>query len=342
MEMKSLPTYEEVQKLFDDYVEKKAAFPSIAHMDTSESSSNLSIPATEKNPAVSAFDELMALTGLDKVKDAVKCEINYHRIMRLRRQAGRKTPKRLMNILLTGNPGTGKTTVARLIGKIFKEEGILHRGHCIETSRAHIVGKWIGETEQKTSELIDSARGGILFIDEIYNLVESDSNQISQRDFGMKAIDTLMPILSNPDSDVIVIGAGYTSSIKTFLQANPGLASRFPLVLEFEDFSVEQLMEIAGNELHKHDFTLSPEAETGLKNLLTEAVKVKNHGNARLVMTILDNHIIPNLCNRLAKNTDLDSIDIDLTGLILPEDLPSLRALFPLHDIKRRAIGFNH
>lgn len=342
MESKTLPTYEDVQHLFDDYVEKNATFSCINVPASAGASSVAGIAPTEEESPLSAYDELMSLTGLDNVKDAVKSEINYHRIMRLRRQGGRKVPKRLMHIMLTGNPGTGKTTVARLIGRIFKEEGILHSGHCIETSRAQIVGKWIGETEEKTSDLIKSAKGGILFIDEIYNLIESDGGRISHQDFGMKAIDTLMPVLSDPDSDVIVIGAGYKSSIKTFFQANPGLASRFPLVLEFEDFSVDQLMEIAVNELHKHDFTLTAEAETGLKNLLAKAVNVKNHGNARLVRTILDNHIIPNLCNRIAETADLDSIDINLTELILPEDLPTFRALFPMQDIRRRAVGFTH
>lgn len=342
MEPNTLPTYNDVQKLFDRYSEKgkDLNIHQISDFTAESAVPDDQISAIGQLLEMSALDELMAMTGLDEVKEAVMSQVNYHKIMRMRRAAGRKTPRRLMHMLLTGNPGTGKTTVARLIGHIFKEEGILSSGHLIETNRASLIDKWIGGTEERVTEILNSARGGILFIDEIYSLVESDSHQASTRDFGMKVIDTLMPRLSDPDSDVMVIGAGYTSSIRSFLNANPGLASRFPIVLEFRDFTIDELMIIAANELQRHDFELCPEANIGLKNLLADAVKVKDHGNARLVMTIVNNHMIPNMCNRLAKGTDLEHIDIDLTGRIMPEDLPSLRTLFPLQDPGRHSIGF--
>nr|MDE6795259.1 AAA family ATPase [Muribaculaceae bacterium] len=228
----------------------------------------------------------------------------------------------------------------RLIGKIFKEEGILSRGQCVETSRSAMVGKWIGETEQKCLELIKFAKGGILFIDEIYSLVETEGNQYSNKDFGMKAIDTLMPVLSDPESDVMVIGAGYTSSMKTFLSANPGLASRFPVVLDFEDFTIDQLMEIAVKELEKYEFVLLPEAEEKLRKLFRRAMSVKNFGNGRFVKTAIENHIIPNLCTRVMRNGDLSVADVGSTSLIQPEDIPSFQILFPLSCNSGRKMGF--
>lgn len=342
METYTLPTYNDVQKLFDRYSEKEQnlILDRVSALTESGISDDQVLSALEQDSEMSALDELMAMTGLDEVKEAVMSQVNYHKIMRMRRIAGRKTPRRLMHMLLTGNPGTGKTTVARLIGRIFKQEGILSSGHLIEANRASLIDKWIGGTEEKVTEILNSARGGILFIDEIYSLVEADGNQTSTRDFGMKVIDTLMPRLSDPDSEVMIIGAGYTSSIRSFLNANPGLASRFPLVLEFRDFTIDELMIIAVSELQKHDFELCPEAHAGLRKLLDEAVKVKDHGNARLVMTIINNHMIPNMCNRLAKNTNLEQLDIDQTGRIMPEDLPSFHALFPLQDRGRHTIGF--
>lgn len=333
------PSPESLDNLFEKYCNLK---DSVRISDDQPVKADHPDPHTgnvhEEVKHISALDELMAMTGLDNVKEAIARQINYHKIMNMRKEAGRKTPERLMHMLLTGSPGTGKTTVARLIGRIFKDEGILRSGHLIEANRASLVGQWIGETERKTSELLKAASGGILFIDEIYSLTESGHSQAPSRDFGMKVIDTLMPCLSDPRSDVMIIGAGYSSCMRTFLNSNPGLVSRFPLVLEFRDFSVAELMAIAVNELKKYDFILSDEAETGLRSLLGSAVLIRNNGNARMVMTAVNNHMIPNLCDRLAKNAD--SVTIDETGIILPEDLPHINTLFPLAGNGYNTVGF--
>lgn len=344
MKTTNLPSPESVDSIFEAYssqIEESMVSNEaerLTHMsNTCKSNANTSAGSVQ-----SAFDELMSMVGLDEVKGAVKRQVNYHKIMNIRKMAGCKTPQRLLHMLLTGNPGTGKTTVARLIGRIFKEEGILRSGHLIEANRASLVGQWIGETERKTSDMLKAASGGILFIDEIYSLVESGGQQQSSKDFGMKVIDTLMPCLSDANSDVMIIGAGYGLNVKSFLSANPGLASRFPLVLHFEDFSVDQLMCITENELNKYDFKLSPDARTQIQVLLTDASQVKNYGNARLVMTLVSNHLIPNMCNRLAQSENLNQIDIEKTGIILPVDLPSFSTLFPLVDNGRRSVGFTH
>ncbi len=332
METSHIPSYDEVLRLFESFSEvvDKEAPKTVAPALSS---------VQEKSVGHSALEELMSLTGMQHVKDAVMSEINFHKIMRMRRAAGRKTPQRLPHMLLTGNPGTGKTTVARLIGQIYKEEGILKSGHMIEVDRAKLVGKFIGDTEDKTSQILNEAKGGILFIDEIYSLVENDSLP-SGRDFGMKVIDTLMPVLGNPDSDIMVIGAGYTDSMRTFLAGNHGLASRFPFVLDFKDFSIDELISIALNELEKNEFVLSKEAFEEMKSLLMCAVKVEDFGNARLVKTMINNFMVPRMCNRIAKIGNLDEIDIDQTSLITLEDMPSFDELFPLKGKQRRSVGF--
>lgn len=333
METQHLPTYDEILRLlefFSDLIEDEEKDVVVYKLRTEPS-----------NPVhISALEELMSMTGMEHVKDAVMSQINYHKIMRMRRAAGRKIPQRLPHMLLTGNPGTGKTTVARLIGKIYKEEGILNSGHLIEVNRATLIGKWIGETEEKTTQFIKDAKGGILFIDEMYSLIEINDPNPSGRDFGMKVIDTLMPVLSDPDSDVMVIGAGYTDTMRAFLNANPGLASRFPFVLEFKDFTVDELTGIALKELEKNDFVLAEEAYNKMRELLEQAVKVKDFGNARLVNTMIHNFMLPRMCNRFAKMNHIEELDIDQTSLITLADLPSFKELFPFQGKQRRSVGF--
>ena len=288
----------------------------------------------------SALDELMGLTGLDEVKAAIRRQLSYHRIMALRKSRGYKVPVRLLHMLLTGNPGTGKTTCARLIGRIYMEAGILSSGHMVEVSRASLVGEFIGHSEKKVSEKIEAARGGVLFIDEIYSLVEKNSSDTDNKDFGHRVLDTLMPVLSDPASNLMVIGAGYTSEMKSFLDSNPGLASRFPLVLDFKDFTIDELIHMAHNHLAKYDFSLTAEADEKLRKLLVEARKIKNFGNARLVVTLIENHIIPNLCMRLDNNTTTDN-DIDEMSVIIADDIPDISAIAPLQISRRKHVGFS-
>lgn len=342
MNFDSLPEPEKIESLFDAFINRERVEERLRYCvkRTSEPKNFSSGEDEKKIEKPSAFAELMALTGLNNIKEAIQQQINYHKIMIMRRAEGKQTPKRLMHLILTGNPGTGKTTVARLIGKIFKEEGILSSGHLIEANRASLVGQWLGETEKKTTEILKTAAGGILFIDEIYSLTEPDNGQVSTKDFGMKVVDTLMPYLSDPDSDVMIIGAGYPDKIRFFLKSNPGLASRFPTILDFKDFTIDELMLIAKGELKKYDFIISAEAEEDLRKLLEKAMKIKNHGNARMVMTIVNNYMIPNLCDRLVNSGYLKDTGVADSSLIIKEDLPKFTVLFPLSDLVRGRIGY--
>lgn len=289
-----------------------------------------------------ALNELMALTGLEQIKKAVNRQLAFFRTMRLRKETGHNVPSSLKHILLAGNPGTGKTTVARLIARIYYEEGITRRPELVECNRASLVGRYIGETEEKTLDAINKAKGGMLFIDEIYALTEDASDR---RDFGFKAIDTMMPVLSDLESDVIIIGAGYEEEMDHFLASNPGLASRFPMILHFKDFSLDQLFEIAVKRLQDYDFRLSDDASMSLKELLLKLMKIKNFGNARMAMTLVDNFIIPNLCVRQnpvgQSYVNISSPVLEISDIIDVRDIPSYEDVVPLINKKeRKSLGY--
>lgn len=283
-----------------------------------------------------ALSELMALTGLDEVKAEVKRQLDFHLVMRRREALGMRVPERLLHLMLTGNPGCGKTTVARLIGRIYAEAGILSSSAFVEANRASLVGEYIGVTEKKTTELLEKAAGGILFIDEIYAL---RSDLTDNRDFGMRAIDTLMPVLSDPSCPVMVIGAGYPDEIRSFLSANPGLASRFPVTLHFPDFSEDELMDIAASHLSRYDFSITAEAASLLRELVLKMRGTKHFGNARSVITLLNNYAIPNLCSRLS-GCGIDTMSAEMMSTIEAVDIPSLSLLIQTEAPARARVGF--
>lgn len=316
-----LPSDEEMNRWFDLF-EKRTdiSLPFDKEEEDYDEGDKINLEEVKETQNSGAFDELMGLVGLDNIKAAVRREISYHHIMEIRRNAGRRVPKRIMHLLLTGNPGSGKTTVAKLIGRIYKEEGILKNDVFIETNRAGLVGQYIGESEHHTRQLLEKAKGGILFIDEIYSLSDNADGG-GTRDFGRRVVDTLIPVLSNPDSDVMVIGAGYPKEMKQFLEMNSGLASRFPTVLEFKDFTTGQLMEIARLQLSKYDFVFSEKAEERFRELLEKCARNSNCGNARMVVTTIENFVIPRLCMRIDES-NLESMDMDEMSKILEEDIP--------------------
>lgn len=283
-----------------------------------------------------AYQKLMSMPGLEEVKSEVKQQLSYCSVMKMRMEKGFNSPSRLMHMILMGNPGTGKTTVARLIAKIYCEAGLLPQEKFVEANRATLVGRYIGETERNTSEVIEKAKGGVLFIDEIYSLTSD-----TEHDFGHRALDTLLPVLSDTTAPLMVIGAGYPDKMKDFLAANPGLTSRFPTILKFKDYDLDTLITIARDHLHTYDFNLTPQAETKLRTLVSENMKKRDAGNARLVMTILENEVIPAMCSRIFNVETLDNFgDYQPQNLstILPEDIPEPRHI--RDGISARSIGF--
>ncbi|MFC2085445.1 AAA family ATPase, partial [Bacteroidota bacterium] len=227
--------------------------------------------------------QLNSLIGLDSVKSNITKLINSLKVSKLRRERGLKVINKNLNSVYLGNPGTGKTMVARLISKIFKELGLLEKGHLIEVDRADLVAGYQGQTAIKTDKVIQKALGGTLFIDEAYALSRTGN------DFGQEAIDTLLKRMEDFKEQFIVIVAGYTSEMKNFLESNPGLQSRFPNILNFIDYKPRQLLEISADVADEHGYNFDEGALQLLLELFTHLYdnRDKNFGNARMAKNVL-------------------------------------------------------
>ncbi len=241
--------------------------------------------------------ELDTFIGLQGVKQSMRDFVNYLNFINERKKLGLKTQENLsVNSVFLGNPGTGKTTVARLLGKIFKAMGLLKNGHVIEVGRSGLVGQYIGETAQKTNKVIDQAIGGLLFIDEAYALKKEGN----QQDFGQEAIDVLIKRMEDTENEFVVIAAGYPEEMNSFINSNPGLKSRFTHFFHFEDYSPEELIEIFKLISSREEYTVKEEALEILKKQFTNIYRRrdKTFGNARLVRNYFNDAKI-NLSKRL-------------------------------------------
>jgi stage V sporulation protein K len=215
---------------------------------------------TERHKALTNIqNELDKLVGLEHIKKLVKEVYALLFINLQRKENGLKTSKQTLHMIFKGNPGTGKTTVARLLGKLFVDMKVLSKGHFIEADRSDLVGEYIGHTAQKTRELIKKSQGGILFIDEAYSLARG-----GEKDFGKEAIDTLVKWIEEYSEDLVVILAGYPKDMDYFLSKNAGLPSRFPIVMDFPDFTAEELIKIAQLMVIERDYELTAEAQRKL------------------------------------------------------------------------------
>lgn len=238
--------------------------------------------------ADATIDDLDRLVGLRQVKTEVAALKHFIEVNKRRQQAGMKTPTISYHCVFTGNPGTGKTTVARIVARIYKQLGILAKGHLVETDRAGLVGEYLGQTAVKTNKIIDSALDGVLFVDEAYSLVSN-----LKEDYGKEAIATLLKRMEDDRERLVVILAGYDDEMKQFIESNPGLRSRFNRYIHFEDYTPDELMQIFDNQLRTYDYMLEPQAEQMLRQHLRHCVETagKDFGNARYVRNLFERTI---------------------------------------------------
>jgi SpoVK/Ycf46/Vps4 family AAA+-type ATPase len=262
------------------------------------------------------YAELDDLIGLGSVKKEVRSLANFVKLQKQREAQGLKTAKVSYHLVFYGSPGTGKTTVARIVGRIYKDLGVLKKGHTVETDRAGLVAKYLGQTAQQTDTVIQKALDGVLFIDEAYSLVPEGGNG---QDYGQEAISTLLKRMEDYRDRLVVIIAGYKDEMKRFIDSNPGLQSRFNRYIDFPDYSGMELADIFKMYMKKNQYTLAPDAEEYLKEQFEYAVahKDRNFGNARYARNVFEKSI-QQQANRLAGMSNLDKSE--LTELTI-EDL---------------------
>ena len=255
--------------------------------------------------------ELDSYIGLATVKEEVRNLINMASVYKLRRQHDLPTTDMSLHMVFTGNPGTGKTMMARMMARIYRSLGILSKGQLVEVDRSGLVAGYVGQTALKTQKVIEKAMGGVLFIDEAYAL-----NGRSENDFGQEAIDTILKAMEDHRDDLVVIVAGYTDLMDKFIHSNPGLESRFNRFLLFEDYTVDEMMGIFKMRCGK-GYVLAPDAEPLVRDYIAEESADGSFGNGRGVRNIFE-HILVAQNNRLAK---MDSVTRDDLMTLTADDV---------------------
>lgn len=274
-------------------------------------SSNLSLDDLQR--------QLNELVGLEAVKNQVDDLIVFNKIQRLREEAGLKKSNKTLHMAFLGNPGTAKTTVARIVGKMYKSLGLLSKGHFIEVSRTDLIAEYQGQTAIKVKKLINRAKGGVLFIDEAYSITENEKSD----SYGKESLTELTKALEDYRDDLVVIVAGYSDLMNKFFDSNPGLKSRFNTFINFEDYSLDELVQIFKFICNENEYETSEESLCRVHDWLEYELAKKNKGfsNGRFIRNLFDDVIINqskrlvNLKNNISKEELVNIIDLDIPSL---------------------------
>lgn len=283
----------------------------------------------------SCLDEINAMTGLSNAKKTLNTIAMKARFDAMRRKkVGEIADKGVYHMVFTGNPGTGKTTVAKMVGKVFHALGLLSKGEVLVTERSQLVGRFLGQTEENVRNVLRQAQGNVLFIDEAYTLCDTTADR---KDFGYRVLECLLTLLSQKSPDMVVIMAGYEKEMEMMMSANQGLRGRFPYHIHFDDYSASELFEIAYNYLSTYDICLTEEASSNLMSFISSrsACRDRNFSNARWIEQFIDNALIPVLSSRMLTS----SASSPSEPVIIAADISEAAAMMPVEKTKQ-GIGF--
>ena len=282
-------------------------------------------PDESKQDMEANLAELNELIGLEQIKAEIAGLINLIKVRKLREEQGLPVLPMSFHLVFSGNPGTGKTTVARILAKIYKNLGVISKGNLVEVDRSGLVAGYVGQTAIKVSKVIESAKGGVLFIDEAYSLTPGGS----QSDYGSEAIEVLLKAMEDQRGDFVLIVAGYTNEMKAFLNSNPGLKSRFNKFIHFANYTPEELLDIFLLMSRKNGYILSDDANTELKQIITVIYdnKSENFANARIIRNMFES-IIQHQANRVIK---IENKSKEVLQEITVEDVKMLNDSYSLN-----------
>lgn len=298
-QLSSIHYYEDILKMLGEDIEMEPIEEDASSADISVDKPKKKIDFSKEEIATDPYQELEKLVGMNEIKADVLKLVDVVKMQQVRKEMGMKTIPMSLHLVFTGNPGTGKTTVARILAKIYKEIGILSTGQLVEVDRSGLVAGYVGQTALKTQEKIDAAIGGILFIDEAYTLMKEGN------DFGQEAVDTLLKAMEDYRDNFVVIVAGYPEQMNSFVNSNPGLKSRFNKYFHFPDYTADEMIEIFFSMCSEYNYRLEVEAEQKIRSYFQDkcASKDKGFANARDVRNAFE-IIVGNQATRLMNIKD--------------------------------------